>query len=99
MLNGAPDVQLKMPPSCQPSTTRATHPGELPSRERPGPNGNVQVPFERRSYLRFVPSKVLFNCRFRGSILPAAPSDLLHVNVVWSVKPIESRFVTPACSE
>src|SRR5438552_17575132 len=99
IVNGAPEVQLAMPPNCQLSTSRDTHPGDLFNNARPGPNGNSNVPFVRMSCDRSAPSRLLFNCRLRGSMLPAVPSDRLHVKVVWLVKPWESRFVTAACIE
>src|SRR5437764_1029299 len=79
IVNGAPEVQLPMPPNCQLSTSRDTHAGELLNNRRPGPNGNSTVPFVRISCVRSAPSRLLFNCRFRGSILPAVPIDRLNV--------------------
>ena len=47
MVNGAPEVQLKIAPNCQRSTTRETHEGTLPSNICPGPKGNCQTPLLR----------------------------------------------------
>ena len=41
-LKGAPDVKLKIPPSCQRSVNRLIQPGALPSRGRPGPKGSLR---------------------------------------------------------
>src|SRR5881396_189024 len=40
MLKGWPEDKLRIPPSCQRSTKRCTHPGEALSSGRPGPKGS-----------------------------------------------------------
>jgi hypothetical protein len=43
-LNGAPDVQLKIPANCQFSTIRFTIDGALVRSRRSGPKGSEYVP-------------------------------------------------------
>ena len=61
MFSGAPEIKLKIPPNCQRSTRRASHPERLPSNGRPGPNGISYVPLLVRTCVRWKPSRALFS--------------------------------------
>src|SRR6266850_216442 len=66
-LKGCPEVTLAIPPSCQRSTRRSTHPGALLSSGRPGPKGNSYVPLVMNACVRWKPSTALFNRWLLGS--------------------------------
>jgi hypothetical protein len=50
---GAPELRLKIAPSCQRSTMRDMNPDVFARNFRPGPKGSSKVPFERRSCVRW----------------------------------------------
>src|SRR5436190_749092 len=105
MFKGAPEPQPKIPPNCQFSTTRDSHPGALPRKGRFGPNGNAYVPLLRMSCVLWKLSSVLLSDRFRGFkywTLPSrscSPNARLHVYDVWLVKPCAKRLVSCHCIE
>src|SRR5204862_3127450 len=66
IVNGAPEVTLKMEPTCQRSTSLDTHEGAFLRKVRLGPKGNSNVPLLRRLCVRWKPSKALFADRSRG---------------------------------
>src|SRR5262245_22491468 len=66
MSNGDPDVQLKIPPNCQRSTSRFTIDGALPKSAWFGPKGSSHVPLLRIALVRWNVSNALSMPMFRG---------------------------------
>src|SRR5262245_6167846 len=100
MVKGAPEVQLKIPPSCQRSINRDSHPLAFPNSRRFGPNGSSSVALLVNKCVRWKPDRVLFSDRSLGSRYVTAPSVSfspsvrLHVYAVEFVKPCDRRLVT-----
>src|SRR5262245_27070782 len=63
MLNGWPEVRLKMAPNCQLSANRINQPGPLFRNARLGPNGKSHVPLLVIACVRWKPSSALLACQ------------------------------------
>src|SRR5207253_2530357 len=67
MVNGSPDILVKIPPSCQPSTNRWMNPGARLRNRRFAPKGNSQTPLACKACVRLNPKREWFKCRLLGS--------------------------------
>src|SRR5262245_12843337 len=104
-LSGAPDLQLRIPESCQFSTSRCTIEGALDNSARFGPKGSENVPLPVIWCVRSRPSGPRFKLLFRSVLKTVPPSsseiprDLLHVYAICPAKPFDIRLFNSSCIE
>src|SRR5437867_2008921 len=77
MVNGCPEVQLKIAPNIQRSVKCCTSPGELARNFRFGPNGSSKVPLLITLCVRWKFKRALSNARLLGSRGLYTPSPTL----------------------
>src|SRR5688572_16142635 len=93
IVSGAPELQLRTPPSCQRSTIRDNQPGAELRSARSGPNGISTVPLLVRLWVRWKPRTLLSRFRLRGSRVARLLSSFDKPIVRLHVYPV--RFVMP----